>query len=107
MRIGRVFGRRSPSNPREASVRLSQILTASLVLLCGGAARAHEIGTTRVAVLIHDDKTYDVEIVTDATALAEKLDASAGASLPPGITADGLQTILTSFDERFRQRIKL
>lgn len=88
-------------------MRLSQILTASLVLLCGGAARAHEIGTTRVAVLIHDDKTYEVEIVTDATTLAEKLEASAGASLPPGISADRLQAILTSFDETLRRRIKL
>jgi len=88
-------------------VRFSQILTASLILLCGGAARAHEIGTTRVAVLIHDDTIYEVEIVTDATALAEKLEASAGAALPSGAPADRLQTLLAGFDEIFRRRIKL
>ena len=42
------------------------------------AVRAHEIGTTRVSVLFHDGRTYDIEIVTDAAALVEKLEASAG-----------------------------
>jgi len=66
--------------------------TLSVLLLIAGTVQAHEIGTTRVAVLIHDDRTYDVEIVTDATALAEKLEA-VGSALP--------------FDEKFRQRVKI
>ena len=76
-------------------------------LLCCLAAHAHEIGTTRVAVLLHEGQTYDIEIVTDATALAEKLEASAGGQLPAGIQADRLQSLIAGFDDRFRQRIKI
>jgi hydrogenase/urease accessory protein HupE len=36
-------------------------------------AGAHEIGTTRVAVTFHEERTYDIEVVTDAAALAEKM----------------------------------
>lgn len=74
-------------------------------LFCSLVAQAHEIGTTRVSILLHESKTYDIEIVTDATALAEKLEAAAGDRLPSGIRADRLQSLLTSFDERFRQRV--
>jgi len=67
---------------------------------------AHEIGTTRVSVLFHEG-AYSVEIVTDATALAEKLEASIGSSLPAGTDANGLETLLTGFDETFRGRVKI
>ena len=51
-------------------------LGAALVLfVCGAALRAHEIGTTRVSVLFDEGRTYHIEIVTDAAALVEKLDA--------------------------------
>ncbi|PWU04480.1 MAG: hypothetical protein C5B51_16650, partial [Terriglobia bacterium] len=55
-----------------------------LVIALAGAAAlgAHEIGTTRVSVVFENGRTYNVEIVTDATALAEKLEASAGAPPP-------------------------
>jgi len=72
-------------------VRLSHIVAAFVGFLCSGAVRAHEIGTTRVSVAFQKGHTYDVEIVTDATALAEKLEASPG----------------SDFDEKFRQRVKL
>lgn len=78
-----------------------------VALLCSAAVRAHEIGTTRVSVLIQDDRAYEVEIVTDATALVEKLAASAGESLPADTNSASLESLLTSFDERFRQRVKL
>jgi hydrogenase/urease accessory protein HupE len=81
--------------------------TLVFAVCCGGAVHAHEIGTTRVAVLFYPDRTYDVEIVTDATALAEKLDASVGAVLPAGTPADRLQTLIVGFDEKFRQRVKI
>src|SRR5437868_2937857 len=70
--------------------------------------QAHEIGTSRVAVLLHEDsQTYEVELVTDATALAEKLEASAGKQLPATIQADRLESLLESFDESFRQRVHI
>jgi len=78
-----------------------------VALLCGAAVRAHEIGTTRVSVLFQDGRTYDVEIVTDAAALVEKLEASAGRSSPTDISPARLQSLLTGFDETFRQRVKL
>lgn len=78
-----------------------------IVLACAITARSHEIGTSRVAVLLQDGRTYQVEIVTDATALAEKLEASSGATLPPKMTAPALQFLIANFDERFRQRVKL
>lgn len=50
---------------------------------------------------------YDVEIVTDAAALVEKLKASAGSSSPSEIRAARLESVLASFDEKFRQRMKI
>jgi hydrogenase/urease accessory protein HupE len=78
-----------------------------VALFCGAAIRAHEIGTTRVSVLFQEGRTYDVEIVTDAAALVDKLEASAGGSPPAGTRPARLQSLLTSFDEKFRQRVKL
>jgi hypothetical protein len=66
---------------------------AAIIVLCGSVAGAHEIGTTRVSVIFRADRTYHIEIVTDAAALLEKLEASAGR--PP----DPL------FEEIFRQRL--
>ena len=78
-----------------------------VALLDGAAVRAHEIGTTRVSVLFQEGRTYDVEIVTDAAALVEKLEASAGGSSPADTRPARLQSLLTSFDEKFRQRVKI
>ena len=53
-----------------------------LLLLGGVSANGHEIGTSRVAVQFGEGRTYQVDLVTDATALAEKLEASIGRTLP-------------------------
>jgi hydrogenase/urease accessory protein HupE len=78
-----------------------------IVLLCGAAIRAHEIGTTRVSVLFQEGRTYDVEIVTDAAALVEKLEASAGQPPPADTSPARLESVLTRFDEAFRRRVKV
>jgi hydrogenase/urease accessory protein HupE len=83
------------------------LCAAGVALLCGAAVRAHEIGTTRVSVFFQEGRTYDAEIVTDATALVEKLGASVGWSSPADTRPARLQSLLTSFDEKFRQRVKL
>jgi len=80
---------------------------AAVAVVCGAAVRAHEIGTSRVSVLLQVDRTYDVEIVTDAAALIEKLEASAGGSSPGDTRPARLQSLLTSFDGTFRQRVKI
>jgi hydrogenase/urease accessory protein HupE len=83
-------------------------LSALVVALsCGAAVRAHEIGTTRVSVLFQEGRRYHVDIVTDAASLVEKLEASAGRSLPADTSPARLQSLLPGFDERFRQRVKI
>jgi len=81
--------------------------TAVMAALCGPAILAHEIGTTRVAVVFHEGRTYDIEVVTDAVSLVEKLESSAGSVARAEIGAAHLQTLITSFDERFRRRMKI
>src|SRR5439155_21160735 len=80
---------------------------AVAALLCCGVIHAHEIGTTRVSVLLEKGRTYDVEIVTDASALADKLEASAGGSAPSNLDPAGFNTLLGSFEPTFRQRVKV
>jgi hypothetical protein len=79
----------------------------AVALLGGATVHAHEIGTTRVSILFQEDRTYNVEIVTDAAALAEKLHASAGGSLPLDTCPTCLQSVFARLDQPFRQRVKL
>ena len=81
-------------------------LMVCVALLCGTPVRAHEIGTTHVSVLVRDGGTYDVEVVTDAAALIEKLDASGDLS-PSDLPPSRLQSLLTGFDAAFRKRVKI
>ena len=71
------------------------------------AIHAHEIGTTRVSVVLHEDRRYDVEIATDAAALVEKLAAVTGRTPHADAGPAALQSLLTDFDEAFRQRVKV
>ena len=106
MVVARIFGLiRSASRHRRL---FSAAVCAVLVALLCSAARAHEIGTTRVSVHFQEDRTYDVEILTDAASLAEKLEAAAGVLSPTGARPDQLlQSLLVSLDEKFQQRVKL
>jgi len=79
---------------------------AALMLICGSVARAHEIGTTRVSVLLQADR-YQIEIATDATALLEKLEASAGRPPSPYKGSARSEAWLATFDEIFRRRLKV
>ena len=67
---------------------LSRLLTIALVSTA--IVGAHEIGTTRVSAVFHQGRTYEIEIVTDAAALKEKL---AGA--------------LPDVGPQFRKRVKI
>lgn len=84
-----------------------RLWVAVAALLCCGVVRAHEIGTTRVSVLLKKDRIYDIEIVTDAGALADKLEASTGGSAPSNLDAAGFETLLGVFMPTFRQRVKV
>jgi hydrogenase/urease accessory protein HupE len=76
-------------------------------LLCCAIASAHEIGTSRVSVVFKEGRTYDIEIVTDASALADKLEASTGGSAPTNLDPAGYKALLTNFESTFRQRVKV
>jgi hydrogenase/urease accessory protein HupE len=78
------------------------------ILLMGPAIRAHEIGTTRVAVVFDEGRIYDIEIVTDAVSLVEKLEASVALSSSRAETdASRLEALLMNFDDAFRRRLKV
>jgi len=87
-------------------------------MMCGAAVfafflheslEAHEIGTTRVTVLFHQKTSFEIEVVTDAASLAEKLDAVSGQPTPPESPqlsgADALQRRLEQYDDSFRRRV--
>jgi hypothetical protein len=65
-----------------------------ITLLLGAAAGAHEIGTTRVAATFHEGRPYEIEIVTDAASLAEKLGSPADISVGSALA-------------QFRKRVKV
>jgi len=96
---------RSLSRRRWLMVRT--LCAVGLALAWRGTVRAHEPGTTRVSVLFHEGRTYDIEIVTDASALVEKLEALAGRSFPADASPSRLQALLPDRDETFRQRVTI
>lgn len=79
----------------------------ALVLACGTLVHAHEIGTTRVSARFQDGRRYDIEVVTDASSLVDKLTALAGlrtvdtAALSPAALGERL----VALDDIFRQRV--
>ena len=91
---------------RRALVGLAVIACA---IAARGSADAHEIGTTRVAVSFAQPGRYDVEIVTDAAALAEKLETVAGRPRVSMVTtpATPSDTQLAALDAVFRTRLRL
>jgi hypothetical protein len=87
-------------------------LATRLLLLIGGVVttclsslslNAHEIGSTRVSVVFSEAGTYEIDLVTDAGALIEKLQTSG--SPTTGLPADRMQDLLASLDATFRQRV--
>ena len=80
---------------------------AAAFLFCSALLFAHEIGTSRVSVVFDKADHFDVELVTDATALGEKLESLSGRDLRPNANAASLQTLLRASDQTFRQRVKV
>jgi hydrogenase/urease accessory protein HupE len=84
------------------------VSAAILVLACAIPVGAHEIGTTHVSALVEDGR-FDIEVVTDAASLAEKLDSVAGprsaGGSPASTTAAAIRDRLAALDDIFRQRV--
>ncbi len=77
------------------------------VLALAAAAHGHEIGTTRVTAAFPQGRTYAIEIVTDAGALVEKLEAASGSPPPADTRPAHLESLLSSFDAIFRQHVQI
>jgi hypothetical protein len=85
------------------------VFVSLFALLPPGSAlvSAHEAGTTKVKAVLGPDKTYAVEIVTDATALVEKLEIVSGRQPGADVTPARLQRVLADSDAIFRSRLRL
>ena len=107
------LSRRSASLSRcGAGLYGPRIVASVFILLLARAPllQAHEIGTTLVSAALREGRTYDIEIVTDAPSLVEKLDAMAGTptSLPSsGLSAAVLRDRLVAGENLFRQRFAM
>lgn len=91
--------------PRRWPAGVGGAFVAVAIALGGGATvGAHEIGTTRVVVSFHEDRQYDIDVITDAAALVDKLERVAGV---PTAERDAwhLRARLSSFDTLVRQRV--
>lgn len=69
------------------------------------ALSAHEIGTTRVSVLALDRSSFDIEVVTDATALLEKLETIAGEQPSQATDPADVQRRLDALGSTFQGRV--
>ena len=78
-----------------------------LMVLSSAVCDAHEIGTTRVTAVFQQRTSYEIEIVTDAAALVEKLETLSGESIQSGLDAAALQKQLQAHDSLFRWRFAL
>ena len=90
--------------------RFLMMLVIGAALLIASSAEAHEIGATRVTAHLVDGRRYAIDIITDASALLDKLDTLAGlpttqpaANVDPAVLASRLMR----HDALFRQRIAL
>ena len=66
---------------------------------------AHEIGTTRVAIVALDRSRFDLELVTDATSLLGKMESVAGEPLSSSTDPADLQRRLQALGSVFQQRV--
>lgn len=108
-----------PCRPGSKRARLVMWCAAAGLFLGGAAVEAHEIGTTRVSVVFQESALYEIEVVTDAAPLLEKLEALSGLPLQsdqvrlkldaaenPALSSPAaLQMLLQSYDEVFRRRV--
>ncbi|MFN7985069.1 MAG: HupE/UreJ family protein [Vicinamibacterales bacterium] len=78
---------------------------AAILCVAASTVSAHEAGTTRVTIALSPQRTYDVEVITDATSLAEKLAAVADAPFPAGLSPSALEHAIAAASNDLRERI--
>ena len=95
----------APSRRPRARLATLAGLFAIAAALGQAPLRAHELGTTRVALSFGEDRTFRVDIETDAAALIEKLERTARRDGQPLETA--LSERLLRLEAVFRQGFNL
>jgi hypothetical protein len=91
--------------PRGARRTRALALAAALAIATALPLRAHEIGTTRVAVTFPGDGSYRIEIVTDAASLLDKLEAASGRQRSGITEPSAIQQRLVALSGLFEQRV--
>jgi hypothetical protein len=90
------------------SRKIAVACAVAMALAWSALASAHEAGTTRVTARFASDRSYQVELVADAAALVEKLEALAGESAPGSSSgAAGLADRLIAHERAFLQRVRV
>jgi hypothetical protein len=83
----------------------SRFLCVTLAVAAASVAlHAHEIGTSRVDVTFEQDRTYRIELATDADSLIEKLEA-VGTGEPSSMASTDPVSRLYALDSVFRRRV--
>jgi hypothetical protein len=85
-------------------VKVPLYCALAVIVLCAGSLYAHEIGTTRVTATFPEQSSYEIEVVTDAASLVEKLTGQTPSS---DVSAAALETQLRLHDELFRRRVSI
>ncbi|MCA1651667.1 MAG: HupE/UreJ family protein [Acidobacteria bacterium] len=75
------------------------------LLLTGARVLAHEIGTARVSVVLLEQGRYELEVVTDAVSLLDKLETVSGGSPADMVGPAALRQRLEQLDTVFQQRV--
>src|SRR5262245_5977297 len=86
---------------------LAALLGAAAAMVWAGSLQAHEIGTTHVLVQFQSNRSYKIEITTDAQSLVDKLSSLGGDSGGIYDSPAALQTALQKYDPLFRRRLTI
>jgi hypothetical protein len=87
------------SGHRRSSTAWLLLLATGLLLLPPCATFAHEIGTTRVSLLLKRDRTWSASITTAPTVLVNRLERQSGQPLSEGLTPDAVREKLARFSQ--------
>ena len=81
------------------------VCAMAMLSLTGARVQAHEIGTTRVTLSMTAEDRYECEVVTDAVALLEKLEAVSGGTSAPVTDPEALRLRLEALEAVFASRV--
>jgi hypothetical protein len=95
--------RGAPLTTRVASRLLFGLIALWLLQIC--AAWPHEIGATRVHLVLHGNHMWSASITTAPTVLVNRLEAQAGQPLSAKLTAEAVREKLAQFSQALADHI--